>query len=87
LIGTPSPIFPKIDPVANKEIAASAAAEKPKSTTAKAPAIEIPESATLDDIAAMIVAKGGEIRDLKAKKVAKDELQPSVDALLALKER
>jgi hypothetical protein len=35
----------------------------------------------------MIAAKGSEIRDLKAKKVSKDELQPSVDGLLALKER
>jgi hypothetical protein len=75
-IGQPTPVFPKLDPPA---------AVEPKAAAPAAPAVSV-AGLSLEQLATQIVAVGQDIRELKGRKAGKDEIQPKVDALLALKQ-
>ena len=79
-IGQPTPVFPKLDPPAAVDAKAAAPA-----AAARAAPVTV-AGLSLEQLAVQIAAVGQDIRDLKGKKASKGEIQPKVDALLALKQ-
>ena len=93
-IGTPVPVFPKLEQASTTAVdAASTAASTAKgkavattTTTTTTTAATVDTSLSLSDLSERIVATGLTIRDMKSKKLPKDELQPKIDELLQWKQ-
>ena len=87
-IGTPVPVFPKLEQATTP--AADAATNKANaattSTTAAVSDTSSLPSLSLSELSERIIATGLTIRDMKSKKVPKDELQPKIDELLQWKQ-
>lgn len=94
-IPSPYPIFPKIDLAKLPPEALKSAAATASTTAAASSSSVIGSSAGTDDLSGLtaeqlterIASVGETIREMKARKVGKDELKPYVDSLLALKDR
>ena len=94
-IGTPSPIFPKIEVAEKKDkIPVSSKAPKVKANkddisadTLQKLAVKYPKVMTTDDLSSSIQSIGDHIRQLKIEKVSKSSLEPFVQELKYLKDR
>ena len=88
-IGTPVPVFPKLEqattPAADAATNKANAAATSTTATAVNDTSSLP-SLSLSELSERIVATGLTIRDMKSKKVPKDELQPKIDELLQWKQ-
>lgn len=91
----PVPVFPKIDNSAKSAETVSAPLPVPTPLPVAAAVVAVvgmaqtgdTSSMSVDELSALIAAKGAEIRDLKGSKADKAVVKASVDELLALKQR
>eukprot|EP00596_Hydrurales_sp_CCMP1899_P008373 CAMPEP_0119045200 /NCGR_PEP_ID=MMETSP1177-20130426/37943_1 /TAXON_ID=2985 /ORGANISM="Ochromonas sp, Strain CCMP1899" /LENGTH=635 /DNA_ID=CAMNT_0007016563 /DNA_START=88 /DNA_END=1995 /DNA_ORIENTATION=+ len=78
---TPTPVFPKIDPIANAALTSTTATIKEEVI------YDSIDSISVKEISELIVAKGDEIRALKGQKADKAVVSAAVKELLSLKEK
>lgn len=94
-IGTPSPVFPKIEvaekkdntPTPSKAVKSKANKDEMSAETLQKLAVKYPKTMTNDDLSNSIQLVGDQIRQLKLEKVSKSSLDPFVQELKYLKDR